>query len=116
MFETIKDRITQLKKNAESINEERYDYMNEKYNLVKIKQSDSIIDNIINVLKLSHSYNLIKLKVKNKYTSINYLKNSEADIKYCAIMPDNIKHTQYAICHTLVNAFGNKSFQCLTQI
>ena len=31
-------------------------------------------------------------------------------------MPDNIKHTKYAICHTLVDAFGNKSFQCITQI
>jgi hypothetical protein len=50
------------------------------------------------------------------YSSLNYLKNSEANIEYCAIMPSNIKHLEYAICHTLVNAFGKKSFQCITQL
>lgn len=114
-FGTIKERIEQLNKNSESINEERYNYMNEKYNLIKIKLYDNLIDNIIFVLGLSHNYNLIKQKSKLKYLSINYLKNSEADIEYCNIMPE-IKHTEFAICHTLVNAFANKSFQCITQI
>ena len=31
-------------------------------------------------------------------------------------MPTDIKYNDYAICHSLVNAFGNKSFICITQI
>jgi len=114
-FETIKDRIKQIDKNAKSIDDERYEYMNNKYKVVKIKPYSDITNNIIYTLGLSHKYNLIKQKSKLKYTSLNYFKNSDADIEFCEIMGDT-KLTEYAICHTLVNAFGNKSFQCITQI
>ena len=115
-FESIKERINQLNKNAESINEERYEYMNNKYNIIKIKLFDNLIDNLLYILGLSHHFNLIKKKNKLIYSSVNYLKNSEANIEYCTIMPNDIQHSEFAICHTLVNAFGNKSFQCITQI
>ena len=114
-LETIKDRIKQIDKSAKSISDEQYEYMNNKYKIVKIKPYSEKINNIIYTLGLSHKYNLIKQKSKLKYTSLNYFKNSDADIEFCEIMGD-IKLSEYAICHTLVNAFGNKSFQCITQI
>ena len=49
---------------------------------------------------------------------MNLFKNSQAIVEYSPIMPDNnnIKHTEFAICHTIVSAFGQKSFQYITQL
>jgi HrpA-like RNA helicase len=115
IFASIKDRIVQLERNIGSIKEERYTHMNEKYNLMTNKPFDSLFDNILCVLKISHKFNLIKNTSKINYESSNYLKITEAKVQYCNLM-FNTNPTEYAICTTLVNAFGNKSFQCVTQI
>jgi hypothetical protein len=115
MFNNIDKRIKELDKNAKSINETRYAYMNEKYNLVNKKPYTNQMDNIIYIIGLSHYYNLIKKEGKN-YVSINYLRNSNATIKYMTIMPESVKKNSFAICNTLIDAFGKKSFQCITQL
>jgi HrpA-like RNA helicase len=118
IFSTIEDRIKRLEKYANSINKKKYEYIQEKYNLINKTPYSNQIDNIIYVLGLSHYYNLVKKESKMIYTSVNYLKNSSASLEFSEIMPDslNIKHMDYAICHTLVNAFGNKSFQYITEL
>ena len=115
IFASIKERIVQLERNIGSIKEERYTHMNEKYNLMTIKPFDNLFDNILCVLNISHKFNLIKNTSKINYESINFLINSEAKVQYCNFM-FNTNPTENAICNTLVSAFGNKSFQCVTQI
>ena len=116
LFSSIEKRIIQLEKYATSINEKRYIYMKEKYKIINKDPYNDIIDNIIYVLGISYQYNLIKKVNKITYQSLNFFKNSTANIEYCEIMPTNIQYTDYAICNTFVSAFGNKSFQCITQI
>jgi HrpA-like RNA helicase len=113
-LQTIQQRINQLEKYALLINETRYLYMNEKYKLVSKKPYDNIIDNIIYTLGISHYYNLLKKQSKN-FVSVHYLRNSTAEIEHIDIMQNKKTHN-YAICNTLVNAFGQKAFQCITQL
>ena len=118
LLNQIEKRIKQLELYATSINIKRYIYMKTKYNIVNKEPYTDKNSNIVYILGLSHYYNLIKKESKMNYLSMNYFKNSTAVIEYLAIIPDNlnIKHSEFAICHTLVNAFGKKSFQCITQL
>ena len=94
----------------------KYVYMKEKYNIVIKAPYKELIDNIIYILGLSHYYNLLKNESKNNYVSMNFLNNSTAIVEFCAIMPDNIKYLDFAICNSLNNVFGRQSFQCITCI
>ena len=113
-LQTIQQRIKQLEKYALLINETRYIYINEKYKLVMNKPYDNNIDNIIYTLGISHYYNLLKKQSKD-FVSVHYLRNSTAEIEHIDIMQNKKPHN-YAICNTLVNAFGQKAFQCITQL
>ena len=118
IFEQIEQRIRQLELYATSINEKRYLYMKTKYNIIIKEPYTDKIENILYIIGLSHYYNLIKKESKINYLSMNYFKNTGAIVEYMAIMPDTMymKHTEFAICHMLVSAFGKKSFQCITQL
>ena len=113
LFSQIKDRIYQLKGNAERIAETEFD----KYINIKTKPYENIIDNILFILGYSHYFNLIK-KDKTNYKTLFYLENSEANIEFSDFVSpiaSNIA-SDYAICQDLSNAFGNPSFKCVTQI
>ena len=112
----IEKRIKELEKGATSINEKKYVYMKEKYNIVIKAPYKDQIENIIYILALSHYYNLIKNEFKDNYISMNYLNNSTAIVEYCSIMPDDVKHLNFAICNTLTSVFGKQSFLCITCI
>jgi len=116
LFKTIDNRIEQLMNYATSIKEKKYEYMKEKYNIINHKLYSEKLDNMLYVLGMSHFFNIIKKESKTNYKSINFLKNSVAPVEFCPIMPTDITYNDYAICHSLVNAFGNKSFICITQI
>ena len=115
-FKAIRKRIQQLELYAKSIKKDKYDHMKDKYNIVTKSPYKDFTLNIIYVLALSHYYNLIKQDLDNNYISVNFLNNSKAVAEYSAIMSDNIDHLEFAICENLVDAFGNKSFQCITSI
>jgi HrpA-like RNA helicase len=115
-FKAIQKRIQRLETFAASIKKEKYDYIKEKYNIIQKKPYTDFIHNIIYVLALSHYYNLIKQESTINYTSLNFLNNSKAIVEYCPIMPDRIEYLQFAICDNLVDAFGRKSFKCITCI
>jgi len=116
-FEQIKQRIKQLELNASSISVDKYTKMKDKYKIVNKVPYEDKIDNIIYILGLSHYYNLIK-KESKMYSSMNFLKKSSAVIEYTEISRNNVdnKDMKYAICHSLSDAFGKKSFQCITQL
>jgi HrpA-like RNA helicase len=121
-FNFIDSRIRQLTIYANSIPTDVYEQMNIKYKLIEKKpyinkdESDDKQKNILYVLAMSNYYNLIKKEAKNVYTSINFLSNSVAPVEYSIVTPLPKTNAKFAICNSLVNVFGNKSFQCITEI
>ena len=114
IFSTIEDRIKQLSMYAESIPENKYEQMNEKYLKLKPKKSKNTNDNLINVLSIAFSYNLLKKNVGSFYKSKNFPENSRAPLEFSFLMPKVNAKSKYAICNSLNNVFGNKNFSCIT--
>jgi len=116
LLKNIDERIHQLHLYANSITVETYAYMNEKYNLINIKPYNDLNKNMLYILSSAYKYNLIKNHVNNIYKSLNFVQNSIASIEFSIIMPNIKTYTEYAICNSLSNIFGKKSFQCVTLI
>ena len=116
-FEGIEDRVKQLTLYANSIEQEKYEHMNDKYYLIKNKSYDDKNKNILFILAMSHYYNMLTKENRNMYTTVNYLKNSIASLEFSDLTPDNnSNNSTFAICHVLSNVFGKKNFQCNTKI
>lgn len=116
MFELVDARITELTRHANRISENTYEYLKNKYNLVLSVGTENMNFNLYVVLILSHYFNLIRHKTKTTYMTMHFLTNSEASIELSTITTSMKKPSKYAICYALGNIFGNKSFQCVTQI
>ena len=116
LFEKIDMRIKELLKYANKIKDEKYDYMKKKYNLINSEPYNYKEENILYVLGLSHYFNLLQRETKDIYTSLNFINNSTTNIEYSIFVPPIKLHTTFVICHSLVNAFGNKKFICISQI
>lgn len=116
LFEKIDKRIEQLLKYARQIKDDKYEYMRSKYNIINSEPYKTKEENIIYVLGLSHYFNLLQREAKDMYSSLNFIENSTAKIEYSGFVPPIKVHTKFVICHSLVNAFGNKSFIGITQI
>ena len=59
---------------------------------------------------------MLKKEGKNIYTSLYYLNNSSAPVEYALFTPIPDTNSNYVIAYNLSNVFGNKSFQCISQI
>ena len=115
-FQQVDDKIEQMIKYSSSIKPDNYDYMKKKYRLVKLEPMEELMDNIYYILCLSHKLNLLEKQTKSIYTSVNFLENSLAPLEYSMATKKPNKPDQYVICHSLINAFGNKYFQCITNV
>lgn len=115
-FDNIDKRMKQLIIYANSITPESYAYMNNKYNLIKKEPYTDNIKNMLYTLLASHYYNLLQKESKGVYTSLNFLENSVAPIEYSMFTPTIKEHSNFVICHSLVNVFGSKNYKCNTQI
>jgi pre-mRNA-splicing factor ATP-dependent RNA helicase DHX15/PRP43 len=113
VFKLIDDRIKQLDNAFNKINEDLYSRIIEKYNINKIKISNSLEENIITTLYNGFKYNLIKKYKNNMYKSINFLNNSQAECKYNDLITKGI-FKENAICYQLSNVFGQKSFSFIS--
>ena len=113
-------RIEQLNLYSRSISSDTYQRIQTKYNLIKKSQSDEDIANpesrLLYILAMSHYYNMLKKEGKNIYVSLHYLNNSTAPVEYALFTPKPDINTNYVISYSLTNVFGNKSFQCISQI
>ena len=65
---------------------------------------------------MAFNFNLLKKEAKNIYTSINFLTNSVAPVEYFILTSLPKINSKYVICNSLVNVFGNKNFQCISEI
>ena len=116
LFEKIDKRIEQLTKYAKKIKDEKYQYMKLKYNIINSEPYKIKEDNILYILGISHYFNLLQREAKDIYTSLNFINNSTTQIEYSCFIPPIKMHTTFVICNSLINAFGNKSFICISQI
>jgi hypothetical protein len=115
-FKQVDDKIEQMIKYSTSIKPDNYDYMKKKYRLVRSEPMEELLDNIYYVICLSHKLNLLEKQTKSIYTSVNFLENSLAPLEYSMATKKPDKPDHNVICHSLINAFGNKYFQCITNV
>jgi pre-mRNA-splicing factor ATP-dependent RNA helicase DHX15/PRP43 len=115
-FENIEKRINQLNVYANSITSDTYTHMKDKYELINSQPYEDEAKNILYVLLISHYYNLLKKETNNQYTSLNFLKNTTAPVEYFMLTPPTKSYSNFVICHSLINMFENKFYQCVTQI
>lgn len=116
-FKKIKERSRQLKSYVKSIDKDILIQIKNKY----LDLTDIVIDkntniNIISVLSKAFNYNLIKKYNKKEFISTNFLINSIAEIDHFKFTKINKNKSNYAICNTLSDTFGKKSFQCITYL
>lgn len=116
IFEHIDKRIHKLTKYANEIKSESYAYMKNKYSILNNEPYDDVNLNILYVLTLAYSYNLLQRESKLIYTSINFVNNSTSEIEYLPFTSEPIKPYLYAICGSLTNVFGKKNFKCISEI
>ena len=105
--------MKQLDNTFNKINEKLILHVIEKYNINKIKISNSLEENIITTLYNGFKYNLIKKYKNNMYKSINFLNNSQAECKYNDLITKGVFKNN-AICYQLSNVFGQKSFSFIS--
>jgi pre-mRNA-splicing factor ATP-dependent RNA helicase DHX15/PRP43 len=112
-FKLIDEKMKQLDNTFNKINEKLILHVIEKYNINKIKISNSLEENIITTLYNGFKYNLIKKYKNNMYKSINFLNNSQAECKYNDLITKG-SFKENAICYQLSNVFGQKSFSFIS--
>jgi len=115
-FDNIEKRTQQLLIFANSIDSNSYEHMKTKYKLIQGKPYDDQKMNIQYIIAYSNYYNMLFKESNNIYTSINYIENSVAPLEYFILTPPVKVHSDFAVCHSLSNVFGRKSYQCLSQI
>ena len=118
VFEKIKNRIDSIIDICNTIDDEKFTAMKEKYIRISIPPFKNLNDNIIYSLGLSHYFNLIR-KIDDNYESQHYLLNSVAKGEFCKLIKkaSGTEYArEYAICSGLSDAFGKKSFKCITHI
>jgi len=116
-FKKIKERSRQLKSYVQSIDNDILTQIKNKYlDLTDIVINKNTNINIISVLSKAFSYNLIKKHNKKEFISTNFLINSIAEIDHFKFTKINKNKSNYAICNTLSDTFGKKSFQCITYL
>ena len=113
-FYKIDNRIKELTKYAKSINEEKYKYINDKYNIIKIKDYEDDNIKIIYTLAEAFNFNSLSKGQKNMYKSKYYIDNIEAPLEFSIITKEN-NDNKNAFCQELNNTFGKKHFNLITK-
>jgi len=125
-FKKIKDRIIELTKYADSINPEKYEYINKKYNIIENKKLDNgagksptfstsnIYDMILYVLMNANKFNLLE-KNDNMYKSKYYLDSVKAPINFSLItLEDHKNKGKNAVCDEYNEVFGRNYFSSIS--
>lgn len=110
-FNKIDEYIIELTKYTKSIKPKKYDYINEKYNIIKIKE---VKNKIIYVLKCAYRFNILNNKKKEIYKSINYLENVNANLEFSIITKKVL--TKNVICTFYNEIFGRSNFKIISII
>lgn len=114
LFHSISKQIQNLQNTFDKIDDEKFESIKEKYIKITIKPFKDNLDNVYYILGLSHYFNLLNFN-KNEYTPVHSIIETIGQGEFLKFV--DVKNPSHnAIFYELSNAFGKKSFKCITHI
>jgi len=114
IWNKVETKIDDITKRLNKIKLKKYEYINKDNQLINKKIFEHKFDNLCYSLYNGLSYNSFEKK-DNKYISLNYINNSEAQIEKLFFIKQKNKH-KIGVGHFLNDLFGRKLWKIITFI